>query len=671
MVLSFEMQNSVKPTGPKRHLRGLWINHLPFRHRSRSQPVHLVESSREPIMQIFALLPVLFLSSLALAADYAIKAPAEAHIRQSIDVTWQAPQAKGGLLEIRPQDKAARRISYAYVRKNPTAIQAPEKPGVYDLVYVFKGEVRASSVLNVVMPQASVTGPQSAGAGETIEVNWTGPASRSDLITWAQRDGAFIRGSSYGYVQKATTGSRSLRAPADAGDYDIIYRSGSTILARHPITIGSIAATVEAPARIHAGGQIEVSFEGPENSGDRITFADRGGKARNGIGSYTYVGNAQGNSVTLRVGETPGEYDVVYLSNNRVIGRAAIEIVAASVDIDGPDEVPAGLRFNVTWTGAGNAGDRVVVSDADEREHDYSYIDPTKPSIELAAPKTTGDYSLVYLTRGGRVMDVATLRVRPSPVPPGQLIVTQQRAALGSDDAVEVILDASGSMLKRLGKARRIDIARRTLKELVTTTIPAGTGFALRVFGHREADSCRTDLEIPLRPLEPAAVAGVISTVNAKNLARTPIGASIARARVDLADVTGQRVLVILTDGEETCDGDPAGEIMALRNIGWDIRINIVGFAIDDAELIRTFEGWAAAGGGRYFNATNAEDLDKAMSRAVATRFAVHDAEANTVATGITGGEPITLPPGDYWVVTPRGRKPVSVMSDRSSSVQL
>lgn len=622
-------------------------------------------------MRLITLLSVLILSEFLFAADYAIEAPAAAHIRQSIEVMWQAPQATGGLLEIRPQDKAARRVSYAYVRKNPTAIEAPEQPGVYDVVYVFQGKVRASSVLSVVMPQASVSGPQSAAAGESIEVGWTGPASRSDHVTWAQRGGAFIRGSSYGYVQNATSGSRSLRAPADAGDYDIIYRSGDTILARHPISVGSIAATIEVPSQVHAGGRITVSFEGPGNSGDRITFADRGGRARNGIGSYTYVGNAQGNSVTLRVGETPGEYDVVYLSNNRVIGRAAIEIVAASVDIDGPDEVPARLRFNVTWSGTGNAGDRVIVSDADEREHGYAYIDPGKPAVELVAPERTGDYSLVYLTRGGKVMDVETLRVRPSPVPPGQLIVTQGRAALGSDDAVEVILDASGSMLKRLGRERRIEIARRTLKELVTATIPAGTGFALRVFGHREADSCRTDLEIPLTPLDPAAVAPVISQINAKNLARTPIGAAIANARTDLAAVSGQRVLVVLTDGEETCDGDPGSEIMALRSIGWDIRVNIVGFAIDDADLVRTFEGWAAAGGGDYFNATGADDLGKALTRAVATRFAVHDAAANTIATGLTGAGPITLPAGDYWVVTPHGRTPVSVLPDRNVTLQL
>jgi hypothetical protein len=42
----------------------------------------------------------LFLASAA-AQDYALNAPERAHIRESVTVVWTAPQASGGLLEIR------------------------------------------------------------------------------------------------------------------------------------------------------------------------------------------------------------------------------------------------------------------------------------------------------------------------------------------------------------------------------------------------------------------------------------------------------------------------------------------------------------------------------------------------------------------------------------------
>lgn len=607
---------------------------------------------------------------LAAAQDYSVDAPAQAHIRQSIEVSWTAPQETGGLIEVRPtNEEQTGRMGYAYVRANPQALQVPEQPGDYRIVYLFEGNEQASTLITVVMTEASLFGPDSAGAGETFEVNWTGPASRSDNITWGERDGDRIRGTSYFYVGDATEGARNLRAPADAGEYDVIYVTGSTILARHPVTVGSISATVEAPATIHAGGSIEVRFEGPENSGDQITFGDRDGDARRGIGNYRYVGNTTDGVTTLTVGETLGEFDVVYVSNNRVIGRSPIEIVEASVDINGPGEAYAGFRFNVAWAGAGNGGDMIFITDADGNNFDYSYIDPLSPTVELAAPVDVGDYTLVYRTRGGEIMDTEPLIVTPAPNPPGQLIVTQGRAALGSGDAVEVILDASGSMLQRLGGERRIEIAKATLTDLVTDTIPEGTGFALRVFGHREADSCRTDLEIELGPLNPGAVTSTISGINAMNLARTPIGASIAHVRSDLANVDGQRVLVVLTDGEETCDGDAASEIEALRALGWDVRVNIVGFAIDDADLQQTFESWATAGGGEYFNATSADDLGEAMTRAVATRFDVIDENGEVVASGLTGGDPITLATGDYRVVSPAGEIAVTIISDEVTTV--
>lgn len=610
-------------------------------------------------------------SGTALAQGYTIQAPDEAYIRQSIEVEWTAADETGNMIEIRPLEEGARRVAYSYIQSNPEGIEAPEQPGDYLLVFTHGGEVAASQPLRVDMAEATIAAPETAGAGETVEVSWTGPASRSDLITWAERNGAHIRGSAYGYVGNSPGGSRSLRAPADAGEYDVVYVTGSTILARAPVTVGSISATVTAPATIHAGGSISVTFEGPENSGDLITFGDRDGDSRSGIGSYAYVGNAAGNRVSLRVGETLGGYDVVYVSNGRVIGRSPIEIVEASVEIDGPGEVHARFLFNVAWEGAGNAGDMIAVADADGNVYRYSYIDPNEPMVELTAPEDVGDYSLVYYSRGGEIMDTEPLSVTPAPNPPGELVVTQNRAALGSGDAVEIILDASGSMLQRIGGDRRIEIAKTTLTTLVNETIPEGTGFALRVFGHREADSCRTDLEIPLGPLNAAAVTSTITGINAMNLARTPIGASIAHVRTDLAGATGQRVLVVLTDGEETCDGDAASEITALRDLGWDIRVNIVGFAIDDAGLEQTFESWAAAGNGRYFSAVDADGLADAMTRAVATRFVVINAEGEAVASGLTGGDPVTLPAGDYRIVGGGREVSATILSEEVTTVGL
>ncbi|MGA9573764.1 MAG: VWA domain-containing protein [Lysobacterales bacterium] len=235
---------------------------------------------------------------------------------------------------------------------------------------------------------------------------------------------------------------------------------------------------------------------------------------------------------------------------------------------------------------------------------------------------------------------------------PGLLKViagTDNEALAGS--AVELILDASGSMLQRMQGKRRIVVAKEVLTEAVLELIPAGTPVALRVFGHKEADACRTDLEIPLQPLDPKAAAAKIAGIQAMNLARTPIADSLKAIKADLKGASGGAAIVLVTDGEETCDGDPGQVIEALREEGVQINLNIVGFAIDNVELAAQFKSWAELGGGRYFSASNQEGLSDALTEALKVSFTVYDQGGNEVATGQAGGETVKLEQGFYRVV--------------------
>ena len=131
---------------------------------------------------------------------------------------------------------------------------------------------------------------------------------------------------------------------------------------------------------------------------------------------------------------------------------------------------------------------------------------------------------------------------------------------------------------------------------------------------------------------------------------RTPIGASLERVAEDLAGVEGPKVVVLVTDGEETCGGDPAAAIQRLIDLGIDVRVNIVGFAVDDAALQAQFQEWARLGNGQYIDAGNAEELAAAVAQAVRAPFRVLDASGTEIATGIVDGDPVTLPAGTYTV---------------------
>jgi len=238
--------------------------------------------------------------------------------------------------------------------------------------------------------------------------------------------------------------------------------------------------------------------------------------------------------------------------------------------------------------------------------------------------------------------------------------------------AVEIVLDASGSMLQRLDGERRINIAKQVVTDLVTSTLDARTTFAFRAFGHRKPDECYTRLEIAPAPLDVAKVRQTVAKIQARNLAKTPIGAALKGVTSDLRKIEGERLVILITDGEETCDGDPATQIEALIAANENTRVHIVGFAIDDAELKAEFRRWSALGGGRYFQANNAVELQQALAVALLPAFEILDGSDNVIASGTSNDPAITLPPGTYrvrvhtlpetmidGVVVPEGKKKV------------
>jgi hypothetical protein len=187
---------------------------------------------------------------------------------------------------------------------------------------------------------------------------------------------------------------------------------------------------------------------------------------------------------------------------------------------------------------------------------------------------------------------------------------------------IEVILDASGSMLKRMDDGqRRIVVAHDALAGLVRKTLPKGTPFAFRAFG-LAPDDCATELKIPFGPLNPAAAEKAIRAVPAVNLAKTAIAASLAATAEDLSAMDPPRVMVLVTDGEETCDGDLPATIATIRAKGLDIRLSIVGFAVEDTGLPETFAQWAEQGGGSYVPAGDSAALAAGMAAATQARFA-------------------------------------------------
>ena len=258
------------------------------------------------------------------------------------------------------------------------------------------------------------------------------------------------------------------------------------------------------------------------------------------------------------------------------------------------------------------------------------------------------------------------------PPPPGYIAVTGPAARRTS---FELILDASGSMMSRLGHSTRIGVARQVLEHLVRHQLPKGTPVALRVYGQRVPRACRTNLLVPLSPLKPGRMAARIAHVVPQDRSGTPIAASLLQVSSDLRRARGTKVVLLVTDGGESCHGDPAKAIRTLKATGFDVRLNVVGFTIQDKKVQQAYQSWAALAGGRFFDAGNRDELAKAVAASLRTAFQVVDDGGDVVAHGSVGGKPVTVKAGTYSVrvltspvMTIGG---VTVHSSRTRSVRL
>jgi hypothetical protein len=520
--------------------------------------------------------------------------------------------------------------------------------------------------------QVAISAPATVKAGAVFDVALTGPATTGDIVTITAKDLPMgQRSSNYSYFKPPAA---KLTAFDEPGEYELrVYSAAnrSELLARKPITVEATPATLDAPESVEAGAPVKVAWTGPANSADQIRWTAVGAPANTRL-AYTYARLA--NPASLNAPDKAGQYELRYVTgqSSLILASRPITVGGTAASLTAPEQVQAGAVIGVGWEGPDNPGDVInIVPVGATNRAAWGYPGNGNP-VNITAPREVGEYEIRYQTGQSRVVLArAALRVTPAAAEPGELLVAGSGEADLSGTAVEVILDASGSMLQRIGGARRIDIAKETLVDLTSEMIPAGTLFALRVFG-KQAGSCQTDLEIPPAPLNAAASAAKIAAIQANNNAKTPIAASIGKVLADLRGVSGEFMVVLVTDGEETCEGDPAAAIEALRAAGFTVKVNIVGFAIgDDTPLKESFQDWADLGGGAYFDAADATGLREAFLGALQQSFEVLSSGGVTVADGVAGGPAIVLPPGAYTVKTRSVTQSVTIEAGKTASVTL
>ena len=175
-----------------------------------------------------------------------------------------------------------------------------------------------------------------------------------------------------------------------------------------------------------------------------------------------------------------------------------------------------------------------------------------------------------------------------------------------------LVLDASGSMWGQIGGKAKMDIARDAVANMLGSW-PASQQLGLMAYGHRSKGNC-ADIEMLKAPavLDKAGFQRAVNALQPKGM--TPISASVRMAAEQLKFSERKATVILVSDGEETCHADPCVLGQELEKLGVDFTAHVIGFDIEKGSKAHAqLQCLATSTGGKYLDARNAEDLNKAM----------------------------------------------------------
>jgi Ca-activated chloride channel family protein len=193
------------------------------------------------------------------------------------------------------------------------------------------------------------------------------------------------------------------------------------------------------------------------------------------------------------------------------------------------------------------------------------------------------------------------------------------------------VLDGSGSMEAVWGKDQsRMDIAKQILTKLVDSLrVNPDLELALRIYGHqytRQANNCQdSKLEVPFSTKNHNAIINKIKSIKPKGV--TPITFSLLQASKDFPANTGYRnILILITDGVESCGGDPCSVSLELQRKGVFLRPFIIGLGLQSGKALDCV--------GKFLDTQNANTFNKILNESIETTFA-----KTTVSVELLNGE--------------------------------
>ena len=333
-----------------------------------------------------------------------------------LQVTWTGPNSENDYLAINEVgDDLNGELSYAYV-KNSTgdsiALKLPTTPGTYELRYVQNGRPKAllaSKTIIVEPVTATLNSDDTVSAGSKLKVVWTGPNNKNDYIALAEVGSRIQDEVAYTYISNGDGQAVMIDMPTSPGVYELRYiQNGSpkVQLATKPLTIIEVSASVVSNDIVPAGGQLLVTWTGPNSKNDYIALAEIGSRIQDEV-AYTYLSQSNGDIVAIKVPTTTGNYELRYIQNGSpkaMLASKPVTIEAVSANLDANETAPSGGKILVTWSGPNNKNDYVAIAEVGSRVQDeatYTYLARSDgQTLMVDVPSIPGTYEMRYIQNG-------------------------------------------------------------------------------------------------------------------------------------------------------------------------------------------------------------------------------------------------------------------------------
>ena len=203
-----------------------------------------------------------------------------------------------------------------------------------------------------------------------------------------------------------------------------------------------------------------------------------------------------------------------------------------------------------------------------------------------------------------------------------------------------LVFDASGSMAEKINGKSKLEIAKESTANFVTElNKEQGNYLGIVAYGHKGSNSAK-DKAVSCAGIEelyrmdlikPDVINSKINPLTANGW--TPISDSLEKAKSILMRENSEGIknsVILVSDGEETCGGDPIKKAKELCDSNIKVVTNVIGFNVSGAQESQ-LKAIASAGCGTYYKANSKQELDNAFVKISGGSVDVNDGSGSSV----------------------------------------